>query len=1094
MLKEKIAQLPLEQLIQMIKLPYYLVSPLDSVTSTPEDWLCAFAMYLSEKTTWNSVVLSKMEENKKIEALQVAAIAEQQEFALSIEITQKLSDCWKEVVDDFNNRKTNIQKMLNGLSREAIEAAQYAKEVLEEMDSLELPAYKKGSTEIVDAFKKMDDKIRQREIYCKEICELAEEEIYALKEKVYELAHSSWTRLFDLFKKGSIGRGTHEESIFNHLPDIILSRRTDILKQISDCNIPLESIKLPENNMIKPVRRVYSKISMQANKEPASSIMQDQNKELDIDLSPYSEATYQSIHVLNMKLTSIIEFEHLKKKAANLISFSEKYQLWLGCAQNCNVSKLKSGAIGEGLLACGLEQIKLKKYLIARKLLVDALTCFVASGNCGELSIEPTVHATLVAWIWPLYGETKGSDEDGIVWFHEPELMLTLFGKNRFLDVVAKIWVDELKHDEVAEHFLTVVRVLIGDDRTLNQCLCERLLTPNYLIRHPDMLVHRLKNLLEDANPTETLISILDQLNTEIIFEQGSKLSLSSRHILKDIVNNLQTELEKLPKESVAPIYEVKTLLPLLIEKIISVQSKDKSLDHPHLTMQPMVHILYPDERSEDIEFPVVVRNSENASLATDVFLTIEFEIDKQKTKLIDVSSNKIEIGDLHPGQLFEAVFVIDVPDDLAKNYTELSYSLGIRISHVVENPKKFTVKIHPANRKHKNSPYTTGSAVTGANFIGREIEKQRLKSALTGDADQRALFIYGIRRIGKTSLLKYTINDVDILKHYYTVYWDVEDYSLSRSASDFFVDLVEKIVKVIPPKKQTLLGFRRNEFRDRPYRAFENFVQALDEIELPKRILIVIDEFDKLLHLIKMTKRRQDKEGQILDPSKSFQPEVFGTLRKALLGYRSISFIFVGLPNIVKQEYQSRLFGLADLIEVKAFQEDEAVQIINAGSNVMRVDPVPRKKILEATGNQPYLLQVFCNELFHRMKFSGRDTVALFDVRDVIENLLSKEDYFMDYISLLKENVEILYGLALAQYAVSGRREFVSTLEIKEALIREGFRFEENEIITALENYLKDSSMERPFISKDSRKGRNRFKFMINLIGEYLIRKGGNL
>jgi hypothetical protein len=787
--------------------------------------------------------------------------------------------------------------------------------------------------------------------------------------------------------------------------------------------------------------------------------------------------------MLNKKFYNI---EELRREAEKKINYDEQARLWFGAAKSNSNTKIENNLLGEGLLTLGIFYIQKRKYLNARKILIDAFSCLTHSGHHGELSIENSVIAVLVAWIWPKYVGENSKNQNGIDWINNPALMIREFRNGKFFYDVAKIWVDEIINDDEAFKFLEILSTHIGDDRTLYRFCCERLLLPNIILKKPHMMGIRLKWFLKDANPPTTLLDTIDQLVLEFSQNRGSSQPFRSRSNLNKISKILIKELDKLNTDSVAPVHQIELSLPKLLETIVKTQSKNKTqLDKPKLTIQPMVKTFYPEELSDEVAVPILIKNDENALMATNLVVKL-FCIEDLK-HIPDIYQNTFEIGDLEPGNFHEAVFFLNLPDDITTNCTELTFRANGTMDTYSES-LDFIIKIRPDNREYKKSPYTPGSAVSKTNFIGRGNEIKRILSTLTGDSDQNAIMIFGNRRIGKTSILKYIEKDFEIKRRYYSIYWDVEDYSVSNSSSGFFKDLIEKIVNVLPVKYHSLLYFNRDEIRDQPYAAFEKFVQNIDNSDIDKRILILFDEFDNLLQISKKTIQIKKDADQILGPSDVFEQEVFSALRKALMSSSSLSIIFTGLPDLTIQDYQSRLFGLTDQIQIKEFQEEEAKLVIDVSKNTMVIHPIARQMIIEATGAQPYLLQVMCNLLFYESIYSGRDIVTIHDLHGVVEQIISTDSYFKDYISFVKDDMWIsLYGLALSLKLRKGKRRYVYANEIVDALLSKGYNVRSENIKTALKQLSENSPLTRSLVKRTKN---HYYRFSIGLIGDFILRK----
>ena len=1076
MFKNILSELSFEQIMELSDLPHPLIS--QSTNDSNEDLLSSFVKFITGQTTWDSIINIKIKENSFLEAFTFFAQSQQHGTKISKTTRSELSVCLSKMEKSISDKKSEMVDFFEKLDHKASEARKLADNLQKDLLKINFPPDIPTTLSEVEDLKSLFKKISELENDCKDIIEIADDEIKISRAEFHNLVEKSFDRFFNLLKKDKLIEGAHETDIFRKLPSMIIDRDTDLLSKIADNNQSIQDIEIPgpektnKKIHINAIRSI-SKFHVKSENLPSSPIA----------LNYYSKAIYDSISVLNRKFNNI---EDLRREADKKISYDEKARLWLGAAKSNSNTQIVNTMLGEGLLTQGIFYIQNHNYSNARKILIDAFSCIAHSGHHGELSIENSVIAILVAWIWPKYVGENDKNQNGTDWINDPSLMISEFRNGRFFYDIAKIWVDEIIDDDDAFQFLENLSTHIGDDRTLYRFCCERLLLPNIILNKPNMMGTRLKWFLKDANPPTILFDTIDQLILE--FSQKNELTkqVRNRTNLNKILGELVEELDRLSADSVAPVHEIKLSLPKLIDNIIKTQSKNKQqIDKPNLTIQPMVKTFYPEELSDELAVPILIKNDENASMATNLVVKLFCRDEYRHT--IDIYKNTYEIGDLEPNNFHEAVFFLNLPDDIIMNCTELSFRIQKIMGTSVESDD-FTIKIQPGNREYKKSPYTPGSVVSKTNFIGRKNELNRIMSTLTGDSDQNALIIFGNRRIGKTSILKCIEKDFEIGRRYYTIYWDVEDYSESNSSSDFFIDLIEKIVNVLPNKYRSLLYFKRDEIRDQPYAAFEKFVQSIDNSGIDKRILILFDEFDNLLHIYEKTLEIKKNADQLLGPSDIFEQEVFSALRKALMSSSSLSIIFTGLPNLTIQDYQSRLFGLADQIQIKEFEEDEARLVIDVSKNTMAIQPTVREMIIEATGAQPYLLQVICHLLFYKNICSGRDIVAIHDLHEVVDQIISTDSYFKDYISFIKDDIWItLYGLALSLKLRSGKRHYVYANEIIDALLSKGYNFKLEDIKTVLKQLSEDSPLTRSLVKRTKN---HYYRFSIGLIGDFILRK----
>jgi hypothetical protein len=232
---------------------------------------------------------------------------------------------------------------------------------------------------------------------------------------------------------------------------------------------------------------------------------------------------------------------------------------------------------------------------------------------------------------------------------------------------------------------------------------------------------------------------------------------------------------------------------------------------------------------------------------------------------------------------------------------------------------------------------YIYGTPVTGLEFYGRE----SLLAELTQFSSSTTYFLNGIRRIGKSSMLK-EIERLTKNVGYASLYIDLLG---GYSSEDFGAELCRIIENYFYDNK---IEFIEDEWVDLNFEnAFEKWTQYCQENN--KKSFLLIDEAEKL-H--KMT------------------PKNMELLTKRIRDYRPVvQVILTG----------TRLFWRYDAIQrpdLTAFQDLLTQQYIGMVSQEDAVHIVTRKKadkqiivsendfhkIWEACGGHPYLLQYVCN------------------------------------------------------------------------------------------------------------------------------------
>jgi len=1091
MISKKIGHFSPKQLASLLGFPYPLIQPPGNA-SEEVDWVSAFSAYLLGEGTWENAIDKELENKNLPESFQLLTEATENGEQVALEIIEKLDLAWQETVTIAEKNRDSIEENIELLVVEDPHIREFIEDIRNRLARVKISKKRPDTTaDILKAFEKLEA-IEALQEDAQEISVLVNEYHSESSQAFLKQIQTAFDRILTLIENGELLDESPEAELFRILPEIVLARDRQVLEKICDQQNVWQEIVADLDPSYRLTFRRPAHVAPRSIRRIADTPFEVSHVAFEeVRLKTFSQAVYSQAAVRKAP-ASFEDIEKIKNGIYEGYSLQEIGNRLLGSAKSCDVEKLRLKALGEGLLLHGLDQMYAFRYDHARKLLVDALNCLAEGSIDGHDSIEDTVFAILTSWIWPQASAMMARVENVKEWLESPKPLMRHLRSGRFLDVVAKIWADELSLEHVADRFLEIVSANLGDDRTLFRHCTEKLLTPYNLVRNAERVFLRLKWLLMDAEPPAKIYQLFDRLAEEINPGSDDRISSGSGKLLNALAEELSVELERLPKECVAPLKETSAILPDLIKNLGGRGATIKTSD-PEVTVRKLVNILYPEERQLDFEFPVAVSNTSNNAPASDVTLVLRYGgADKKWSP--NITTGVVNIGELVPGQQKEAIFIMDLPEGLSSSLTEWRFNIEIQTDGSTKR-QGFTVKIRPSTRGFKSSPYVPGPAVSGEQFIGRKSEMRRLLSTLCGDKNNLAIAVYGIRRIGKTSILKQIKQNLEVQRRYYPVFWDVEDWS--RPASDFMAELSEKILSAIPERFRAKALFQRDEFTRRPFAAFEGFLESLDAMDLPRRVLLMIDEFDKLIHLSQQAYKAQSPKQPILKPTETFSPEIFASLRKALMTRTCFSMIIAGLPVIMQQKYEQRFFGLLEPIQVHAFDPKEAEEILRASESVMRISTKAREMIFEASGLQPYILQLICNELFHRMKFSGRDLVAPFDLKEVVEQkILPNENYFTDYERLVGDARPVIYGLALGHRRAGVRgRNFVSISDIQQELAREGIEYDQEFIKVTLDSLTEKYASnlnDRPLVERAKNNPRW-FKLIIGLLGEHLIRLGLN-
>jgi tetratricopeptide (TPR) repeat protein len=269
--------------------------------------------------------------------------------------------------------------------------------------------------------------------------------------------------------------------------------------------------------------------------------------------------------------------------------------------------------------------------------------------------------------------------------------------------------------------------------------------------------------------------------------------------------------------------------------------------------------------------------------------------------------------------------------------------------------------------RRRRFNPYIAGAPVLEDQmFFGREKLTARILNVL----HHNSLMITGERRIGKTTFL-YHLKKVllaDELSDYrfFPVFVDLQGVP----EQGFFHALMGEIVDSLAFTPATRSALRYTPDVE-PYdgRDFSHDLQrVLEELKTRTdkkvKLALLIDEVDVL---------------------NEYSERVNQRLRGIFMKTFSENLVAVMSGVGIKRSWKSEVspwYNFFDEIEITAFTREEAEALIRTPvGSVFRYEPEAVEKILELSGQKPYLVQKLCIHAVNHMLEEGRTTIRVSDV-----------------------------------------------------------------------------------------------------------------
>ena len=381
------------------------------------------------------------------------------------------------------------------------------------------------------------------------------------------------------------------------------------------------------------------------------------------------------------------------------------------------------------------------------------------------------------------------------------------------------------------------------------------------------------------------------------------------------------------------------------------------------------------------------------------------------------------EVGYLAEGQRQEFPVVVRAQDDTKPLQIDVAWQARRLDATLVRGETQVSVLVRSGEAAAGTgalgaSPYIVGNPVDRHEmFFGRAGIMDRIRRHLGGDR-ANVILLEGNRRTGKTSILK-QLEREDALPGWVPVYCSFQDLDsmatpnvfrlLAKQTGWALADAgIETWIPDLPapaagrPFKLAFLSAVRAAFSgDHPYEMLALYLSAAVEAVKPRRILLMLDEFDKL---------QEGIDGGI---TSSQVPE---NIRHLLQHQPGLSAIITGSRRLkrLREEYWSALFGFGHRIGVSALPEAEARRLVTEPvAPRIRYLPQARDRLVALCARHPFLIQSLCSRVFDLAAAGSERTITGDFVERAATEMVRDNEHF-----------QTLWG-----YAGSERRRLILAL-----------------------------------------------------------------
>jgi len=265
--------------------------------------------------------------------------------------------------------------------------------------------------------------------------------------------------------------------------------------------------------------------------------------------------------------------------------------------------------------------------------------------------------------------------------------------------------------------------------------------------------------------------------------------------------------------------------------------------------------------------------------------------------------------------------------------------------------------------------------------FRGREHAVHEIEDALADAGNAVSLQLLAPRRAGKTSLLKMLPG---MLPDTVCVFFDLQAHPVA-SVGAFWSKLVEQAL--IQAKVQRRIDLPPLPAGP-PMEAAAGWLEGLDQLPDGRRVLVAIDEFERLEDLFPGSR-------------KEFL-QLMGLFRATIQHRKRVRLLVSGAaPFDELDRVWDDHFISARQIKLPFLDEPTSIGLLTQPDPGFPADAIPAEvaqEVYRRTGGQPFLLQAFGSLLVSRLNGTDRRTALIADIATVEERAIEwAEPYFRD-------------------------------------------------------------------------------------------------
>jgi ligand-binding sensor domain-containing protein len=466
--------------------------------------------------------------------------------------------------------------------------------------------------------------------------------------------------------------------------------------------------------------------------------------------------------------------------------------------------------------------------------------------------------------------------------------------------------------------------------------------------------------------------------------------------------------------------------------------------------------------RSENAPAIIVLRlQNVGRATAENVVVAMESKTDPRTTgsvaleRLAPGRAKSIEFSITHPAAAdVERISWRVAWDDRVQNNNVQEFADEIRFYRLTQTFQRIP------------NPFIVGHPVKSPEmFRGREEVFQFIIDNLSGPAPNRTLVLHGQRRTGKTSIL-YQLLRGRLGANFIPVLIDMQEMALLiNNTGDLLGEMAHQLTRTARQANVSIVEPPEAAFAASPTRAFNRFLEALEENLGGRRLVVMFDEFELIESKI--------NEGKL-------EADLLGYLRSLIQHRERLTFLFTGTHRLeeMSREYWSILFNIALYRRISYLNPSAASQLIREPvAGRLDIDELAVEKIYSLTNGHPYFVQLLSWALVNYCNAQERNYATINDVNDAVQEILVSGEAHFAYIWQRADYAERLALTGLA-HALGPAKEWARPAEVQSILSAGGFNASSPEFMTGVLDRLTGQE-----VLEAASEGALRYRFQIEVL-----------